>query len=234
MGQTDFALPALPGILDSLDRHYRRPRFAKFTDPLTLIWLENVANLLNVERRAEAFQALRDQIGLEPDEVLKAPKKDLLAVAKLGGMRPEERVEKLRSIAELAKKEFPSGARKALKLPVPELRRKLRKFPGIGDPGADKILLLCGCDPVPAFDSNGLRVLTRLGFTVEQKNYSATYRAAQAAVAESEPDETVLVRAYHLLRHHGQELCRRSKPVCGECPVAKSCKYSRDQRLSRG
>ena len=43
----------------------------------------------------------------------------------------------------------------------------LKKFPAIGDPGVDKILLLTRTEPVMALDSNGLRVLVRLGFGAE-------------------------------------------------------------------
>ncbi len=75
-----------------------------------------------------------------------------------------------------------------------------------------------------ALDSNGLRVLCRVGFAEEQKNYSATYGLVQDAIREQLPrDYDSLIRAHQLLRQHGQELCKRSKPLCIECPVLHSC-----------
>ena len=66
-----------------------------------------------------------------------------------------------------------------------------------------------------ALDSNGLRVLYRLGFAEEQKNYSATYRLVQDEIHEQlPPDCDSLIRAHQLLRQHGQELCKGSKPRC--------------------
>ena len=66
--------------------------------------------------------------------------------------------------------------------------------------------------PVLALDSNGLRVLLRLGFGAEKKNYAASYRSAQEALADQLPrDRDALIRAHQLLRQHGQELCRRSR-----------------------
>jgi hypothetical protein len=53
-----------------------------------------------------------------------------------------------------------------------EARRALQKFPGIGAPGADKILLFTKTHALPALDSNGLRVLVRLGLAKEAKSYS--------------------------------------------------------------
>jgi endonuclease-3 len=77
-----------------------------------------------------------------------------------------------------------------------------------------------------ALDSNGLRVLCRVGFAEEQKNYSATYRLVQDVIREQLPrDYDFLIRAHQLLRQHGQELCNRSKPLCAECPVRVCCNY---------
>jgi endonuclease III len=75
---------------------------------------------------------------------------------------------------------------------------------------------------------SGLRVLVRLGYGHEAKSYAATYRSAQeAAAVQLPPDVKKLTRAHLLLRHHGQTLCRRSKPRCEACPVADVCVYYR-------
>jgi endonuclease III len=33
----------------------------------------------------------------------------------------------------------------------------------------------------------------------------------------------VVQRAHLLLKRHGQELCRRTRPRCAECPLAAGC-----------
>src|SRR2546426_12509444 len=48
-----------------------------------------------------------------------------------------------------------------------EARKILKRFPGIGDPGADKILLFCRGGQGLGPDSNALRVLVRLGRSEE-------------------------------------------------------------------
>ena len=50
------------------------------------------------------------------------------------------------------------------------------QFPMIGEPGAEKILLFSGVLAVLALDSNGVRVLVRLGVGEERKSYAATYK----------------------------------------------------------
>jgi len=111
-------------------------------------------------------------------------------------------------------------------VPLPKARKALQKFPGIGEPGAEKILLFSKTYPVLALESNGLRVLVRLGFGEEKKNYATTYRLVQKAVGEGlDNDYTWLIQAHLLLRRLGQELCRRSEPMCDRCPLAADCAY---------
>jgi endonuclease-3 len=109
----------------------------------------------------------------------------------------------------------------------PKARRALAQFPMIGEPGADKILVFTKQARLLPLDSNGLRVLRRLGLTPDGKDYRTTYRRAQEALAPSLPnDHNWLIAAYGLLRLHGQELCLRSAPVCSRCPFRARCPAS--------
>src|SRR5262249_44787263 len=113
-----------------------------------------------------------------------------------------------------------------LKQPPAQSKKALKKFPGIGDPGAEKILLFSRTHPIFALDSNGLRVLLRLGFANELKSYSATYRSAQESIAgEIKKDFDWLIAAHQLLRRHGQELCKATTPLCPRCAIKASCRY---------
>ncbi len=103
----------------------------------------------------------------------------------------------------------------------------MRQFPSLGAPGADRVLLLGRAQPVFALESNGLRVLVRLGFADEQPSYAATYRASMAAVEAQLPstlDE--LISAHLLLRTHGQTRCRRAHPDCAVCPLRGVCLFA--------
>jgi endonuclease III len=103
-------------------------------------------------------------------------------------------------------------------------RRALKKYPGIGAPGADKILLFRGVAPSLALESNGLRVLVRLGFGREDKSYDKTYRSVQEAAAPEIGEDLARLEALHLfLRAHGSAVCKRSKPLCGSCVFAGDC-----------
>jgi len=217
-------------IIDEFEEFYGRPEPPKVTDLFGMILFENVAYLLSDDRREQAFNALRERVGLTPPEILMAHEETLLEVAHLGGMHPAARVEKLRRIAQIALQEFDGDLARALKQPLTQAKKSLKKFPGIGDPGAEKILLFSRTHPILALDSNGLRVLLRLGYGEERKSYSSTYRSAQEAVEnELKRDYDWLIAAHQLLRRHGQELCKTARPLCSRCPVKSDCRYYQEE-----
>ncbi len=148
----------------------------------------------------------------------------------MGGIVPELRAQRLRQIAEIVQFIFKGDLAAELKKPLPQAKKSLKRFPSVGDPGAEKILLFTHSYPVLALESNGLRVLLRLGFADEKKSYSASYRAVQQALEGQLPSDCdALIAAHQLLRQHGQELCKRARPLCeGGCPLTAECRYYQD------
>ena len=216
----------LTGIIARLAKFYGKPNPPITTDPFELILFESVAYLVTDERREEAFKLLRKTVGTEPHQILAATNDALLRVTELGGMLPEKRAARLREIALIAMNEFGGDLSEALKLPLRKAKKALQKFPSIGEPSAEKILLFTRSAPVLGLDSNALRVLLRLGFGDEKKNYSASYRSVQEAIKDQLSDDYEwLIDAYLLLRHHGKDLCKTNRPLCEKCPVRKSCAY---------
>ena len=102
-------------------------------------------------------------------------------------------------------------------LPLAEAKKQLKRIHGIGDPGAEKILLLTRSYPVLGLDSNGVRVLTRLGYGTGGKTYAATYKSATTARSPSSGGHRQLIDAHLVLRHHGQAVCKTSTPRCAAC-----------------
>jgi endonuclease III len=212
-------------VATHLRAHYGKQKPPRLDGPWEMILWENVAYLASDDRRQMAFQMLQKQVGVKPEQILSASDEALLEVTR-HGIVPEQFAGKLRKCARIAIDEFDGDLQPLLQLPVAKARKALQKFPGIGEPGAEKILLFCRVLPVLALESNGLRVLLRLGFGEEKKSYSTTYRLVQQAAAdELAADCSTLIEVHLLLRRHGQELCRRNGPLCEECPVASGCVY---------
>jgi endonuclease-3 len=217
---------SLAQVIERLEAFYGEPDLPAITDPWEMIVWENVAYLVSDQHRREAMDALRKQVGSRPEQIMAAPVSQLRKAA-TRGIVPEQNVEKLRRSAKIALDEFSGDLRPILKRPFAEAKKALKQFPAIGDPGAEKILLFCHAFPVFALESNGLRVLLRLGFGEEQPSYAATYQRVQTVIAgEVNKDYPWLIKAHLLLRRHGQELCKRSNPRCQECPLLAKCPWA--------
>lgn len=212
-------------ILERLQAHFGTQKPPKLVGPWEMILWENVAYLADDVRRRQAFQTLQKNVGTEPTEILSASDEALIEVTRQGIM-PEQFAGKLRTCARIALEEFDGDLGPVLKLPIVKAKKALQRFPGIGEPGAEKILVFNRAYPLLALDSNGLRVLLRLGFGEEKKSYSTTYRLVREAIGDCVGrDYSALIQTHLLLRRHGQELCRRTEPLCGECPLAADCAY---------
>jgi len=217
----------LTQIVAELRRFYGAPAPPPATDPFEQVLWENVAYLADDEKRAAAFSALRKTVGLRPEDILKAKPEKLLAVTRMGGMVPELRAQRLRQSAQIVQILLKGKLNATLDESLPKAKKTLQRFPTIGEPGAEKILMFAGKYPVLGLESNGLRVLLRLGFAEEQKSYSASYRAIKNTISGQLPQDCKsLIAAHQLLRKHGQELCKRSRPLCDGCPLRDSCAYA--------
>jgi len=227
--------PLFSKIVADLEAHYGKPQPPAITDPLGLVLYETIAYLASDQRRDTAFDALRKQVGLEPTAILAASMEKLTKITRLGGIHPELRAVRLKEIAQIVLNDFDGDLNSVLPLSLPKALKALRKFPAIGAPGAEKILLFTKTHPLLSLESNGLRALLRLGFGKERKNYSASYSSVQEELKDQiGADCDFLIRAHQLLRQHGKELCRVNNPACGICPVRLSCAYYRSHKAQRG
>jgi endonuclease III len=221
-----------PALIDRLAKLYGEPVPPSVTEPFAMILWENVAYLASDAKRAEAFAELQAMTGLIPAGIRKAKDSVLLPIASKGIVAAGT-VEKLRTAAEIARDSFRDDLAPILDKPLPAAKKDLRKFPSIGEPAAEKILLFNQRFPILAMDSNALRVLARIGYAPENRNYSTLYKNVQRALAPQLPkDCQALIRAYQLLRQHGQELCKRNSPLCGQCPLRPDCSYFREFAVS--
>lgn len=223
-------MPEFKKLIARLKRHYGDPALPPAKGPFEFVMWENACYLLPDERRAEVFESLRKRVGLTAAAIWNADRETLLPLARMGGMQPEKRVERWNEIARITIEQFGGDLDGILNEPYARAKKALQQFPSIGEPGAEKILMYCGKASGLPLESNGLRVLQRVGFGREQKSYSATYRSVQEGLAGQLPkDAESLSRAHLLLRRHGQEICKTNGPWCSECPAADLCAFALSQ-----
>ncbi|HTZ59319.1 MAG TPA: hypothetical protein VMB49_14525 [Acidobacteriaceae bacterium] len=214
-------------IIARLRHHYGEPQAPPAKTPFELVIWENACYLLSDERRLEVFESLSTKVGLSAAAILNASDQVLLPLAKRGGMLPETRVFRWREIARITQTQFAGDLSSILAMPHAKAKKALKQFPTIGDPGAEKILLLCGVASGLPLESNGLRVLVRIGWGRLQKDYGATYRSVQDDLRPDLPTSAgTLKEAHLLLRRHGKTVCKDKAPMCDQCPLSKGCDFA--------
>ena len=217
----------LAPILDALESFHGEQAPAWPTDPyLFLIWW-HCGYPPGEERCNRGWKALTAAVGVSAQELAAARSTRLARALKAGGMVPELRAARVKSIARSVLEDYAGDLRAALAaLPAGEARELLMKFPGIGAPGADRILLFAGLEPVAAVPSGSPYVLVRIESGREGAKYTQTYGQAQRLLAAQLPATLAArSRAYLLLQRHARELCKARNPKCGECPVSRTCRY---------
>ncbi len=142
-------------LLNSLEAFHGRQQPDWPTDPYQFLIWWHCGYPASDAACAKGWASLTSQFEIDPQSILVAAPSDLAAALKPGGMVPELRAERMKEIAERVQKEFAGDLDDALRhLPIAKARTALKKFPGIANPGADRILLFAGLAPVPAVPSN--------------------------------------------------------------------------------
>ncbi len=217
---------AVPALLDSLEAFHGKQELCWPTDPYEFIVWWHCGYPASDDRCGKGWAALRKNIGITPKSLLAASPSILASALKAGGMVPELRALRLKEVAMLVKDQFGGDLRAVLIGPMAQARKTLKMFPSIADPGVDRVLLFAGIAPIAAVPSNCPHVLARIFHGKERENYGVTYREAQSAIAAELPDTfDARQRSYLLLKRHGQEICKRTKPKCERCPVSAACAY---------
>ncbi len=216
----------LANLLDQLESFYGPQQISWPTDPhLFLVWW-HCGYPASDTACAKGWTSLTKSIGTSTEVLLAASPKKLATALKPGGMVPELRALRLKEIAARVKDQFDGDLRTALLGPLDQARKELKKFPNIADPGVDRILLFAHIAPVAAIPSNCPHVLVRILHGMERENYGVNYREAQQAIeSQVPPTFDARARAYLLLKHHGQAICKRNNPKCDQCPVSANCAY---------
>jgi endonuclease III len=218
-------VPPFADQLDALEKAHGPQRPGWPVDPYQFLIWWHCGYPASDAACARGWDSLKEQVGLTPDQLLE-PKAAVLARAlRPGGLVPELRAKRIREIATAVRQEPGGNLARALAALSPQrARAMLKRFPGISDPGADRILLFAGLASVAAVPSNAPQVPVRMQLGRTDASYARNYADSQRVIQTEVPPTLVARRrAYLLLKVHGQTFCKRSRPLCATCPIATAC-----------
>ena len=100
------------------------------------------------------------------------------------------------------------------------LRIELLSIWGIGPETADSIVLYAAEKPEFVVDAYTKRIFSRLGYVKEDISYEALKEFSEKNL----PRDVLVYNEFHaLLVRLGKERCKKSKPICSECPLEEKC-----------
>src|SRR2546427_3186567 len=100
------SLPNVNEVLDSLEKMYGPQRATGPTDPYEMIVYLNCGYPASDAWCSKGFDVLKREVGLSPRELLAAPRARLAKLLRLGGIFPDQRVERLQEIARRVKGDY--------------------------------------------------------------------------------------------------------------------------------
>ena len=156
---------------------------------------------------------------------------DLLSFAKLRDLPVDVLAEKikpagyfnlkaarLKNLLNFVAKEYGSSLEEMFAVDRYTLRDEILTVKGIGPETADSILLYAGQKPVFVVDAYTHRIFARHNVIAEEDGY----HEIQEYFALSLPEDVALFNEYHaLIVRLGKEFCKKSKPLCSQCPLGE-------------
>ncbi|MBA4179570.1 MAG: endonuclease [Anaerolinea sp.] len=172
----------------------------------------------NVER---ALDRLRAADALNPNAMRALDDAKLEELVRPSGQY-RQKTKKLRAF--LAVADAHGSLENLLALDPATLRRTLLETWGIGEETADCIVVYAARQPAFAIDAYTRRIFSRLGLGPgENASYGAWQQYFVGHIAE---DRDTWARYHALIVMHAKHICRKQRPLCGECSLAPGCGWA--------
>ena len=210
-----------PEILDLLEAYYGLQEPSWPTEPFHFLIWWHCGYPASDTNCSKGWASLVKTIGITPSQLHAASVDTLANTLAPGGMIPLIRSQRIKAIVQQIETRFDGDLAGWLSVNRPSARKTLKTFPGISDPGADRILLFGDIAPLAAVPSGCPHVLARIQHGSEADSYVANYKAAKKEISRDVAEDfSSRKRAYLLLKRHGQALCKPRAPICGICPAS--------------
>ena len=187
------------------------------TDPVRNLVLTILSQNTTDANRDRAYDRLAKRFPTLPALAAARPP-DLEEAIRVGGLAKAKSKAILGALARIREERGDYSLDFLRGMPLPEARKYLISFPGVGVKTANILLLFSFGMPAFPVDTHVLRVTKRLGLV------PGTSTLAKAALSLEPHVETGDHGPLHLnLIRLGREVCRPRNPLCAECPLLPVC-----------
>ena len=165
-----------------------------------------------------ALAGLNVARAMSPSKLAAMPFAGLCRLIRSSGFY-RQKAERLKKFSRYIIISHPEGLKKwFFGVSADDLRVELLKIKGIGPETADSMALYAGGKAKFVVDAYTNRIFGRLGLN------SGTYADLQTAFERALPRDHRVYNEYHaLIVALGKDYCRKTKPLCGPCPLKNMC-----------
>src|SRR5436190_160433 len=120
--------PSFVDVSAKLESFYGTPQLFPLKELFELIVWENVAYLVDDQRREAVYQKLRQEVEIDPVSIARCPQALLAQIIHQGGMQPDRRAEKLHTSARIILEIGPDNLQALLAADPKKARKVLQRF----------------------------------------------------------------------------------------------------------
>jgi endonuclease-3 related protein len=207
-------------VFETLLEAYGEQGWWPGSSPLEIIVGAILTQRTTWENASRGIERLADSGLLSIEGLARASEETVAAAVRPSGCF-RSKARKLKAFAARVEDRYGGDLDRLLDLPTPALRQELLDIYGIGPETADAVLLYAASRPAFVVDAYARRLLERLGVLRGEERYDEV----QQVLTEAFPEDVSLFGEFHaLIVRHGKARCR-SRPSCGDCPLAAECCY---------
>lgn len=168
-----------------------------------------------------AIERLKSEKILNPAGIKKVEQNRLKKLIRSAGYY-NAKSRKLKEFVNFLYKHYNGDLNLLLKQPKDKLRKELLSIWGIGYETADSIILYAAHKPSFVVDAYTRRIFSRFGII----NDGIGYENLKKFFEDNLPENLEIYNELHaLIVELGKNYCM-TKPICGECPLAHTCKFN--------
>ncbi len=203
----------LKKIFDNLLEHFGRQNWWPGETPWEVVVGAILTQQVSWKNVEKAILALKKEDILEPEKLVSADIELVKICIRPSGYFNQKTI-KILNMANHVLKNFGS-IEKMLSRPTPVVRDELLKLKGIGPETADSILCYAGNHPIFVVDAYTKRLAICIGLAETED-----YHWIQKYFMDELKGDNQLYNEFHaLIVRLGKIYCKKTKPLCGECPI---------------
>ena len=161
-----------------------------------------------------ALKRLKEEIGVEPKSIARAPLDRIMEVIRVAGMY-RQKAKTIKRLAELVLNGLDLD--QILRMSLEEARARLLKIKGLGKKTVDVFLAIYG-KRIMGVDTHARRIAKRWGI-VDRDSYDDVQRVFVELFNFVENYDEL----HKMLILLGRKYCTARKPKCDECPIGDIC-----------